>query len=585
MSVLKAENKKFYLGEQEIKIHSGAMHYFRTVPEDWKDRLLKLKKCGLNTVETYVAWNLHEPKEGQFCFDGLCDIERFIQTATELGLYVIVRPGPYICAEWEFGGLPSWLLSYSDIKLRCMNERFLEKIDNFFDAFIPKITPYLTTNGGNVIAVQVENEYGSYGCDKEYLNYVKEGLIKRGVDVLLFTSDGGNRSMLTSGAIEGVLQTVNFGSDPEGNFAVFKERYPDMPMMCMEFWDGWFDHWGQKHVVRDAQSVADDIKYMVDNDMSFNFYMFHGGTNFGFMNGANFIDVDGYRPTVTSYDYDALLTEWGAPTEKYWKVKEILNPDEKVEFKSECANFGTFKFEEHANLFENLDNISTPVKSPEPLTFEELGTDYGFVLYRSNLVGERDSQLIQLRGLKDRAQIFTDGEPKATYFREMKDEDLVEIKVDSEMQLDILAENLGRINYGPHMKEFKGVTQGVWLGASYGNYVHGFTNYALPLTNLEKLSFKQGECETNQPTFLKSTFEITNPKDTFLKVDGLTKGIVFLNGFNLGKYWEIGPQVTLYVPASLLKEGKNELIVFEQHNVKDASFTLMDQHILSKEEN
>lgn len=584
MSLLTIQNGQFYMDGKKINLHSGAIHYFRTAQTDWKDRLIKLKKCGLNTVETYVAWNIHEPKEGVFNFEGNCDLEMFLQIATELGLHIILRPGPYICAEWEFGGYPSWLLSYTDLKFRCMNKRYLEKVDSYFDILMSKIKPYLSTNGGNIIAIQVENEYGSYGSDQEYLKYIRDGLIRRDIDVLLFTSDGANNSMLTCGTIEGVLPTINFGSNPKENFSFFEEKFPGLPKMCSEYWNGWFDQWGHDHIQREADLVYKDIQYMLENDISFNLYMFHGGTNFGFMNGAINIDGEGYRSIVTSYDYDALLTEWGEPTEKYWKIKALLNPEEDVEFHIKCMDYGVFYFDESSDLLDQIKEISTPIKSAEPMTFDELGISYGYVLYRHCLKGRRDRSPLILKGLKDRAQIFIDGEPKATYYRADSTDDFIELEVETEKQLDILVENMGRINYGAYINEHKGIVGGVWLGAAYGNFAHGFLNYTLPLDNLEHLEFIKGVTDTKRPTFLKATFVVLDPNDTFIQLKGLVKGIVIINGFVLGRYWTIGPQQTLYVPKSLLIQGENQVIIFEQHEVKQPSFELISHHNITKKQ-
>ena len=287
MSEFKISGRNFAYDGKPVRILSGAIHYFRVVPEYWRDRLLKLKACGLNTVETYVAWNMHEPEPGQFCFEGMADIARFVEIAGELGLFVIVRPGPYICAEWEFGGLPAWLLADSDIRLRCYDRSWLEKVDRFYDELMPRLKPLLCTNGGPVVAMQVENEYGSYGNDKKYLNYLKEGLIRRGIDVLLFTSDGPSDEMLRGGTLPDVYKTVNFGSRPEEGFQKLQEYQPDQPLMCTEFWNGWFDHWGEPHHTRDGKDAADVLDQMLKAGASVNFYMFHGGTNFGFRNGAN----------------------------------------------------------------------------------------------------------------------------------------------------------------------------------------------------------------------------------------------------------------------------------------------------------
>ena len=322
MAVFGVEGNQFVLDGKAIRLLSGAIHYFRIVPEYWRDRLLKLKACGLNTVETYVPWNLHEPKEGQFQFEGIAGIGNFIRLAGELGLHVIVRPSPYICAEWEFGGLPAWLLADAGMRLRCFDKAYLDKVDAYFDELLPRLKPLLSTNGGPIIAMQVENEYGSYGNDKKYLEYIRDAMRKRGMDVLLFTSDGPESARAAGRNVEGVLGIVNFGSRAGEAFRKLREYQPDGPLMCMEFWIGWFDHWMEKHQSRPAPEVTEVFEDIMREGASVNFYMFHGGTNFGFYNGANHIKQ--YEPTVNSYDYDALLDESGEPTEKFYAVRKVL---------------------------------------------------------------------------------------------------------------------------------------------------------------------------------------------------------------------------------------------------------------------
>lgn len=409
MSKLKVKGSQFMLEGETLQILSGAIHYFRVVPEYWEDRLLKLKACGFNTVETYIPWNLHEPEEGSFCFEGLADVERFIALAGELGLHVIARPSPYICAEWEFGGLPAWLLREPDIQLRCMDECYLRKVDAYYDVLIPKLVPLLSTNGGSVLAVQIENEYGSYGNDKDYLSYIKQGLLERGIDVLLFTSDGPTDQMLQGGTLPDVLATVNFGSRPDEEFAKFREYRPDEPLFCMEYWNGWFDHWLNPHHTRDGEDVARVLDQMLTAGASVNFYMFHGGTNFGFYNGAN--EQEKYEPTITSYDYDAPLSECGDITEKYLAVREVLRKHgavlpEDVPEPSRKKSYGTLVMKEAAGLFANLDSLSAAVRRRCPEPMEKLGQNYGFILYRTRISGPRKSQELHLQNVHDRAQVF-----------------------------------------------------------------------------------------------------------------------------------------------------------------------------------
>ncbi|WP_028548845.1 glycoside hydrolase family 35 protein [Paenibacillus sp. UNC451MF] len=573
-----AVGNQFMLNGEPIRIISGAIHYFRVVPEYWKDRLLKLKACGFNTVETYVAWNVHEPEEGQFCFEGLADLVQFIQVAGDLGLHVIVRPSPYICAEWEFGGLPAWLLRYSDIRLRCSDPLYLSKVDAYYDVLIPKLTPLLCSNGGPIIAVQIENEYGSYGNDKAYLEYLRQGLISRGVDVLLFTSDGPTDSMLQGGTLPDVLATVNFGSKAMESFAKFREYRADEPLMCMEYWNGWFDHWMEKHHTRDAADVAAVLDEMLSADASVNFYMFHGGTNFGFYNGANHIKT--YEPTVTSYDYDSPLSESGEPTEKYYAVREVLQkyvdiPPISLPEPILRKRYGEVRLTECAMLLQQLDSLTSKSSGINPLPMEKLGQNYGFIVYSTWVSGPRHGQDLHLQDVHDRAQVFMDG----SYIGSVERWNPQPIRVhvpESGARLTILVENMGRINYGPLLKDYKGITEGVRLD---NQFLFGWDMYPLPLSKPVELDYAPiGKMNviSNEPAFYRGTFEVDAAADTFLRLDGWKKGVAYVNGFNLGRYWERGPQKTLYVPGPLLRSGTNEIVIFELHGAIDPVVSLED---------
>jgi beta-galactosidase len=580
MAKLEVRNSQFVLENRPLRIISGAIHYFRVVPEYWEDRLLKLKACGFNTVETYVPWNLHEPVEGEFCFEGMADLERFVMLAGDLGLYVIVRPSPYICAEWEFGGLPAWLLSYPEIRLRCMDDVYLQKIDAYYDVLLPKLVPLQSTNGGPIIAMQIENEYGSYGNDQEYMAYLKNAMEERGADVLLFTSDGPTDQMLQGGALPGVLATVNFGSKPEEGFAKLREYRQEEPLFCMEYWNGWFDHWLKPHHTREASDVADVFDRMLQSGASVNFYMFHGGTNFGFYNGANYQDK--YEATVTSYDYDAPLSECGDITEKYAAIREILQKHgaevsaslpEPVRKK----RYGKVPMTKTAKLFDSLEAITIPVqrKCPEPM--EKLGQAYGMILYRTRVTGPRTGQLLHMQEVHDRAQVFLDGVHVGTVERWDPKPLTVDIPAEG-AQLDILVENMGRVNYGPRLKDYKGITEGVRLD---NQFLFDWTMYPLPMTHLQSIPFKDIEPEAcrlgcESPGFYKGEFIVDDAADTFIRLEGWTKGILWINGFHLGRYWEKGPQRTIYLPGPLLREGSNELVIFELHRTEKLEIHLTD---------
>ena len=579
MSVLTYKGNKFFLDGEEFTIISGAMHYFRIPREYWKDRLLKLRECGFNTVETYTCWNLHEPLEGKFNFSGILDLEAYIDIARELGLYVILRPGPYICAEWEMGGLPAWLLNYKDMTVRCNNELFISKVERYYNELLRRIVPKLSTNGGNIIMMQIENEYGSYGDDHEYMQKIADIYKKNGVDCLLFTSDGASYSMLQGGTLPDYPCVANFGSHPEENFKVLNDFRPDQPLMCGEYGVGWFDHWYEEHHVRDPKEVAKLFKDMIDCGASLNFYMFHGGTNFGFMNGANYYDK--YEPTITSYDYNALLSEAGDLTPAYFEVRRIIEekfgklPELTVK-NSEKKAYGEVILDERCSIFEAAKLLSKSVHSASPEFMEDIGQYYGFTLYSTVVDGPRNENEIKFDAVHDRAVVFIDGENKGFYER-TRDSKPVSLSLEKgeNCRLDILCENMGRVNYGPKIMDRKGV-RGVRFGLQYH---FGWDMYPLPLDNLSELKFNKETGEVNVASFLKGTLNIDEkPCDTFLRLDGFTKGVVFVNGFNLGRYFNTaGPQKTLYVPAPMLKPGENEIIVFETDHSDRCTVTFLDK--------
>ena len=583
MSVLSYDNKNFLMDGKPFQIISGAVHYFRTVPQYWRDRLEKLKACGFNTVETYTCWNLHERREGQFDFSGILDIEQFIKTAEELGLYVIIRPGPYICAEWEFGGLPSWLLRY-DMALRCDNEAYLSKVTPYYKELFSRIRPHLCTNGGGVIAVQVENEYGSYGDDKNYLRRVAQIYRENGIDCLLFTSDGTNPSMLSGGTLPEILPVANFGSAPKEKLGKLAEFRKDVPLMCGEFWCGWFDHWYEKGNLHKSQEVAALVDEFFDINASFNFYMFHGGTNFGFTNGANHMGGV-YQPTVTSYDYCAPLSEAGDMTETYFAVKETIEkrtgkkaPEIAVE-NSKKAAYGEVSLSERAPLFKNLENLAKPVYAAAPQTMEQLSQDFGYLVYSTEIEGPIEPQELVFTQLHDRAHIFIDGKPVALRERSRRmDEVKIGLEKGEKIRLDILVENMGRVNYGPKLFDKKGIVGGVRIGQRFH---FGWQHYSLPMEDLSRLEYEKESGEA--PAFYKGVLNIENePCDTFLEPCGFEKGIVIINGFNLGRYYNsAGPQKTLYVPAPILRKGENEIIVFETDRAEAPTVTFRDTPILN----
>ncbi len=557
---------QFVRDGKAVKLMSGAVHYFRNMPDTWGDIFAKMKAMGLNTVETYCSWNLHEPKPGEFCFDGRLNIAEFIKKAAEHDLMVIVRPGPYICAEWEFGGLPWWLQCDEDTEIRCMNENYIKHFDAYLDRLFDQVRPLLCTNGGPVIMLQCENEYGYYGDDREYLKYLRDGYIRRGIDVPLFTSDGYEEGHLLDGMIDGCITTLNFGSDVEKRFAVHDKLFPDAPKMCMEMWNGWFDAWGdEKHHTTSAEDYVKAVSDMLKKG-SVNMYMFIGGTNFGFTSGAN--HYERFAPDVTSYDYDALLTECGDVTPKYMAIRQVLAQYAEAPLPPVPKNrpkkaFGRVKLTEAAGLFGNLDKLSAPIHTNVPRCMEKYGIGYGYILYRTTLNRDYTDAKLSFESLGDRAQIYVGDRLQGIAY--INDSLTVNINAKAGEVLSVLVENMGRANFGPKMMRKKGIAGRVLLG---GKIHFSWDAYPLTMEELEKVDFTVGGGENSK--FYRGKFNIDGKCDTFLRTDSFTKGFAVINGFNLGRYWEIGPQKTLYVPASVLREGENELILFESDGIKGA---------------
>ncbi len=509
---------------------SGAMHYFRVLPQQWPHRLRMLRAMGLDTVETYVPWNWHEPRRGRF--ERVSQLGDFLVAAREEGLDAIVRPGPYICAEWDNGGLPWWL----EGPLRCSAPGFLSAVDDWFDVLIPEIARHQTTRGGNVIMVQVENEYGSYGSDRAYLAFLKDGLRNRGIDVPLFTSDGPNELMLTGGTLPGVLATVNFGSEPEAAFKALREFRPDEPLFCMEFWCGWFSTWGGESVKRDAADAADALRRILEAGASVNIYMAHGGTNFGTWAGGNRgepLHTGELKFDITSYDYDAPIDERGAPTEKFWAFREVLGGTADVPSPAPLLPPATVSLDERLGLLDVMRGLPK-VDSLVPLTFEELGLGQGLVLYAATLPG-----------------------PEPLRFQ-AADHGWV---VGGDTRQGILVESMGRANYGPRLGEPKGLIGGVLRGQQL---VHGWTATPMELDDISALPWGLVHEIGNEtgPAFSRGWLEVDEPCDTYIEVNGV-KGYVWVNGFLLGRYWTIGPQTALYVPWPLLRAGRNEIVALE----------------------
>ncbi len=582
--MLEIKGKKFYLNGEEFHIYSGAMHYFRVPKEYWRDRLMKLKASGLNTVETYVPWNLHEPQKGVFNFEGMLDIEEYVKIAGELGLYVIVRPGPYICAEWDFGGLPAWLLKDKNLRVRCWDKPYIKAVEGFFSELLPRLLPYQINKGGTIIAMQVENEYGSFGMDKKYLYWLRQLMKDLGVEVQLFTSDGESRYFLSGGGIPEDFMVANFGGYNEHRFDDLKMLQPNKPLMCGEHWCGWFDRWGAKHHTDNAEeSLGRSLDGFFSEDANFNLYMFHGGTNFGFTAGANY--YNGYCPTTTSYDYGAPLSENGAYTDKYFVLRDRMAKQTGKELPplpedAKTKAYGKVKFTEFAPLMNTYKKFGKSFKSHLPYYMEHYGQNQGLIMYSTTLKGNYDDFKIDAYGVHDIAFVYVNGELVHKYNRitakgeEFKREGFaVPVKgFNGECKIDILVQALGRINYDRRMYDRKGVDE-IRLNQQF---IVDWQVTTMELDTAPEISYKNKPCE--YPCFMRGTFGADEKIDTFVDMRGFTNAVVYVNGFNLGRYLKMGPQHTLYLPAPILKD-RNEIVILELEGCKKAEIKLIDKAV------
>jgi beta-galactosidase len=553
------------------RILSGSLHYFRVHPELWRDRLERLAALGLNTVDTYVAWNFHERRRGEIDWGGWRDLERFLAIAADVGLDAIVRPGPYICAEWDNGGFPAWLSGTPGLRLRSSEPAYLGAVSSWFDELLPRLAPLQAANGGPIVAVQLENEFGSYGDDLDHLEWLRDRIVAGGITELLYTADGPTELMQDGGSIPGVLATATFGSRAAQAATLLRERRDGEPFVCAELWNGWFDHWGDPHHVRDPEGAAGVVADILAEGGSLSLYMAHGGTNFGLWSGANH---DGVRlqPTQTSYDSHAPIAENGAITEKFGRIREVLvretgrTPPEASPTPA-VLPAQTLSVHPIAGLLDTLRLVGDEVRTPHPPTFEELGLDAGLVLYRSAPVVPRGGALLTVRGLRDRASVFVDGVRIAVLDADQAAAGVRVAGTGGPVELELLVENQGRINYGPLLGEGKGILGGVQLDR---RLVQRWSSRAIPLDEWGEETLAQladhvprRHAESAGAGLATARLHVEQPADTFLEFPGFGKGFVWVNGFLLGRYWEIGPQLTYYLPAPLLRPGENTITVLE----------------------
>ncbi|CAI8042891.1 Beta-galactosidase [Geodia barretti] len=557
------------------------MHYARVPSAYWRDRLQKMKDCGLNTVQTYVPWNFHEPRPGVFDFSGDRNLSYFLQTAQDVGLLVIVRAGPYICAEWDMGGLPAWLLTHKDIALRSSDTVYLDYVDKWMTQLLPIVKSHLYSNNGPVITVQVENEYGSYyACDKKYMEHLY--VLFRyllGDDVVLFTTDGDSDGYLKCGTLTPYLYaTVDFGVtvDPAANFKSQRDYEPKGPLVNSEFYTGWLDHWGQPHQTKSSKAVADSLYLILKLNASVNMYMFEGWDQLCVLELVQMLGST-YQPQPTSYDYNAPLTEAGDPWEKYTLVSQVISSytgtvpyTPLVEPK---GAYGKVYMTAAVGLFDSPQLVANQVSSDTPVSMEMLGQSFGFMIYSTKLPSEltgRSSSSMTISGLKDRASVYIDGVLKGTGMRGDPVKSDVSLTIDipsGAVDLDIVVENMGRINYGSLLNDSKGILGSVGID---GQALTQWVSKAVPLDNSTLIPFQQLNETVRMPNstvFYRGTFRFDGQAySTYLNVSGWSKGVAFVNGYSLGRYWPVkGPQKTLYVPGAFLRSNTelNELILFE----------------------
>ncbi len=543
------------------QIISGEMHYPRIPRAYWRDRLRMARAMGLNATSTYVFWNLHETEPGFYDFSGDKDVAAYVRTAQEEGLSVILRPGPYVCAEWDFGGLPYWLLRGDAARtIRTANEAYMTPVRRWLARLAAELAPLMARAGGPIVAVQIENEYGAYGCDKTYLSALRSALVDAGLaSEAFFTID--QPGDLAAGSLSDVPIAVTFApGDPQHIFERVREVRPNAAYLVGEYWAGWFDHWGESREPLEAAQQARDLEWMLRQGASVNVYMFHGGTNFGFWNGANDSDTAPYQPTITSYDYEAALDEAGRPTAKYQLFRNAIasvtgEEAPPIPSTGPAVDIPEFTLDFTASLSACA---GAPVWSEYPLAMEEIGQGYGFVLYSTVVDGPLDA-LLQIENVRDYAVVSMDGAVVARFDRRLGTSPVRVATGSPQTRLDILVENCGRINYGRSIaSERKGITGRVLLD---NRELRGWQIF--PISGDPPQSSAFAREPGTAPCFYRGDFNVDEAGDTFVATSTLGKGVLWINGRNAGRFWNIGPQRSLYVPGCWLRGGTNEAIVLD----------------------
>jgi len=586
-----AQNKthKFALGKSEFlldgkpfQVISGEMHPARIPAAYWRHRIQMAKAMGCNTIAAYVFWNYHETREGQFDFSSTNhDISEFIKICREEGMLVILRPGPYVCAEWDFGGLPPYLLKIPDIKIRCMDATYMAAVTKYIQALAKQLAPLQCTKGGPIVMVQVENEYGSFGNDRQYMETLRKLWLKNGIEVPFYTADGATAFMLEAGNIDGAAIGLDSGSG-DADFGQAKKRNPNVPAFSSETYPGWLTHWGEKWARPDTADLKKEVEYLLKNKRSVNFYVIHGGTNFGFTAGANAFSQTQYQPDLTSYDYDAPINEQGLPTAKFFMLRRLIAEFTDRKIPEPPAPIKAIEIVPIELVKANsLLNFNLPkLNSPQPRPMEYYGQNQGIISYKTKLVGHKSGKL-KIWEPHDYALVFLNGKFIDTVFRDGGNWEVTLPKTDVAFPwLEIVVEGMGHINFAQFMIDRKGITDRVTL--------NGMTmmNWEVTLMPMDEAFIKTSQPAIAQKSnndkpcnFFNGIFNLNKTGDTFFDMGKYFKGMVYINGHNLGRYWNIGPQQRLYCPASWLKEGKNEILVFDflqQQAMPVAGFKTMD---------
>jgi beta-galactosidase len=563
-----------------VSLLSGEMHYSRIPHQYWRHRLKMMRAMGLNAVATYVFWNFHEPRQGEWDFSGDRNLAEYIKIAGEEGLMVILRPGPYVCAEWEYGGYPWWLQNIKGMEIRRDNPEFLRCTETYIRRLYKEVGHLQITAGGPIVMVQAENEFGSYVSQRkdipleEHRRYnakIKQQLADAGFNVPLFTSDGS--WLFEGGATEGALPTANGENNIENLKKVVNQYNGGKgPYMVAEFYPGWLDHWAEPFQLVDASKIARKTEDYLKNDVSFNFYMVHGGTNFGFTSGANYNKEHDIQPDLTSYDYDAPISEAGWVTPKYDSIRNVIRRYVKHKIPDPPARIPVVEIPE-IKLSKSADLLTwaatlPKVQNSRPSTFEELGQGYGYVLYERNF-NQPVTGKLQINGLRDYALVYVDGKRVGELNRYFKNYTM-EVDIPFNSKLSILVENMGRINYGAQIVDNnKGIIAPVLINDME---IDGdWTMTQLPMNDVPPVRFLDNtdagaQRSAERPVVYEGVFNLGETGDTFLDMSSWGKGLVFVNGFNIGRYWNVGPQQTLYLPGVWLNRGENRIVIFEQLN-------------------